>query len=67
MPSWLQGFATYQPFSVTVSACRSLMVGPAATGTGRSTAFWVVQSLAWTLGFLIVMIPLAIRKYRTRT
>jgi len=67
MPSWLQGFATYQPFSVTVSACRSLMVGPASTGTGRSTAYWVVQSLLWTLGLLLVFIPLAIRKYRTRT
>lgn len=67
MPSWLQGFATYQPFSVTVSAARSLMVGAASTGTGRSTMYWVVQSLAWTLGFLILFIPLAIRKYRTRT
>jgi ABC-2 type transport system permease protein len=67
MPSWLQGFATYQPFSVTVSACRSLMVGAAATGTGKSTSFWVVQSLLWTLGLLIVFIPLAIRRYRTRT
>ena len=67
MPSWLQGFATYQPFSVTVSACRSLMVGPASTGTGRSTAFWVIQSLLWTLALLIVFVPLAIRKYRTRT
>ncbi len=66
MPSWLQGFATYQPVSVTVSACRSLMLGPASTGTGRSTAFWVVQSLAWTVGLLIIMIPLAIRRYRTR-
>ena len=27
MPSWLQGFATYQPVSVTVSACRALMLG----------------------------------------
>ena len=26
-----------------------------------------VQSLAWTVGFLIVLIPLAIRRYRTRT
>jgi ABC transporter DrrB family efflux protein len=67
MPSWLQGFATYQPFSVTISACRSLMVGAAATNTGRSTTFWVVQSLAWTIGLLIVFIPLAIRRYRTRT
>ena len=67
MPSWLRGFATYQPFSVTVSACRSLMVGAASTGTGRSTAFWVWQSLAWIVVLLIVFIPLAIRKYRTRT
>jgi ABC transporter DrrB family efflux protein len=67
MPSWLQGFATYQPFSVTVSACRSLMVGPASTGTGKSTSFWVIQSLLWTIGLLIVFIPMAIRKYRTRT
>jgi len=67
MPSWLRGFATYQPFSVTVSACRSLMVGAASTGTGKSTSFWVWQSLAWTVALLIVFIPLAIRKYRTRT
>ena len=67
MPSWLQGFATYQPFSVTVSACRSLMVGAASTGTGKSTSFWVWQSLAWTVVLLIVFVPLAIRKYRTRT
>ena len=26
MPSWLQGFATYQPVSVTVAACRALMI-----------------------------------------
>jgi ABC-2 type transport system permease protein/oleandomycin transport system permease protein len=67
MPSWLRGFATYQPFSVTVSACRSLMVGAASTGTGKSTEFWLWQSLAWTVVLLAVFIPLAIRKYRTRT
>ncbi len=67
MPSWLRGFATYQPFSVTVSACRSLMVGAASTGTGKSSTFWVWQSLAWTVVLLAVFIPLAIRKYRTRT
>ncbi len=67
MPSWLRGFATYQPFSVTVSACRSLMVGAAATGTGKSTEFWLWQSLAWTVVLLAVFIPFAIRKYRTRT
>jgi ABC-2 type transport system permease protein/oleandomycin transport system permease protein len=65
MPSWLQGFATYQPVSVTVSACRALMVGPAVTG--NTTWFWVSRSLLWSVLFLIVLIPLAIRRYRTRT
>jgi ABC-2 type transport system permease protein/oleandomycin transport system permease protein len=59
MPSWLQGFATYQPVSVTVSACRALMIG-------GPTATWVIQSVAWTVGFLIVLIPLASWRYRTR-
>jgi ABC-2 type transport system permease protein len=65
MPSWLQGFATYQPVSVTVSACRALMVGPAVTG--NTTWFWVSRSLFWSVLLLIVLIPLAIRRYRTRT
>ena len=65
MPSWLQGFATYQPVSVTVSACRALMVG--AQVTGHSTWFWTSRSLVWSVLFLIVLIPLAIHRYRTRT
>jgi ABC transporter DrrB family efflux protein len=65
MPSWLQGFATYQPVSVTVSACRSLMVGSQVTG--HSTWFWTSRSLFWSVLFLIVLIPLAIHRYRTRT
>jgi ABC transporter DrrB family efflux protein len=60
MPSWLQGFATYQPVSVTVSACRALMLG-------GPTASWVIQTVAWTVGFLIVLVPLAVHRYRTRS
>jgi ABC transporter DrrB family efflux protein len=60
MPSWLQGFATYQPISVTITACRALMIG-------GPTAKWVIQTLAWTVGLLIVFIPVATRRYRTRT
>jgi ABC transporter DrrB family efflux protein len=60
MPSWLQGFATYQPVSVTVSACRALMLG-------GPTASWVLQTLAWTIGFLVLMVPFAVHRYRTRT
>ena len=59
MPSWLQGFATYQPVSVTITACRALMVG-------GSTAPWVVRTILWTIGLLAVFIPLSIRRYRTR-
>jgi ABC-2 type transport system permease protein/oleandomycin transport system permease protein len=60
MPSWLQGFATYQPVSVTVAACRALMIGgPAQT--------WVIQSLIWAGVMLVVFVPLARYKYRTRT
>jgi ABC transporter DrrB family efflux protein len=60
MPGWLQGFATYQPVSVVVSACRGLMIG-------GPTATWVIQALAWTIGLLAVLMPLAVWRYRTRT
>jgi len=60
MPSWLQGFATYQPVSVTVSACRALMLG-------GPTATWLIQSLLWSVGLLAVLTPVAVRRYRTRT
>ncbi len=60
MPGWLQGFATYQPVSVTATACRALMIG-------GPTATWVVQSLLWAVGMSVVFVPLAVRRYRTQT
>jgi len=57
MPSWLQGFATYQPVSETADAVRGLMSG---TPHGNST--WI--SLAWAAGAILVLAPLAISKYR---
>jgi ABC transporter DrrB family efflux protein len=60
MPGWLQGFATYQPVSVTASACRALMIG-------GPTATWVIQTLLWAVGMSVVLVPLAVRLYRTRT
>ncbi len=57
MPTWLQGFATYQPVSVTASAVRALSIG------GPTTSY-VLQSLAWCAGILIVCIPLAVWRYR---
>jgi ABC-type multidrug transport system permease subunit len=59
MPSWLQGFAKYQPVSVTASAVRALCIG-------GPTASWVLQSLAWCTGILVVFIPLAVLLYRRK-
>ena len=60
MPSWLRGFATYQPVSEVVQAARSLMVsdGPAANH--------VIASAAWCVGLLVVLVPLATWRYKTR-
>jgi ABC transporter DrrB family efflux protein len=57
MPGWLQGFAEYQPVSVTASAVRALMLG-------GPTASYVLQSLAWFAGIILVAAPLAVRRYR---
>ena len=57
MPGWLQVFAEHQPVSVTASAVRALVLG-------GPTASYVLQSLAWSAGLLIVFAPLAVRRYR---
>jgi oleandomycin transport system permease protein len=57
MPGWLQPFAEHQPVSVTASAARALMLG------GPTTSL-VLQSIAWSVGILVVFAPLAIRRYR---
>ncbi len=57
MPSWLQGFAKYQPVSVTASAVRALVIG------GPTTSY-LVQSLAWCAGIIAVCAPLAVWRYR---
>jgi ABC transporter DrrB family efflux protein len=57
MPGWLQPFAEIQPVSVTASAVRALV-------QGGPTAEYVLQSLAWSAGILLVFAPLAVRRYR---
>jgi ABC-2 type transport system permease protein/oleandomycin transport system permease protein len=57
MPGWLQVFAEHQPVSVTASAVRALVLG-------GPTASYVLQSLAWSAGLLMVFAPLAVRRYR---
>jgi ABC transporter DrrB family efflux protein len=57
MPGWLQPFAEHQPVSVTASAARALTLGTPATS-------YVLQSLAWVAGILLVFVPIAVRRYR---
>lgn len=57
MPTWLQGFAEHQPVSVTASAIRALVLG-------GPTASYVIQSVAWCAGILVVCVPLAVWRYR---
>lgn len=57
MPSWLQGFATYQPVSVTVSAVRALAIG-------GPTLSYALQSLAWCAGIVAICAPLAVWRYK---
>jgi ABC-2 type transport system permease protein len=59
MPGWLQAFAKHQPVTQVVDAARSLMVGGSLQDT---SAIW--QALAWCFGLMLVLIPVAVRKYR---
>jgi ABC-2 type transport system permease protein len=59
MPGWLQVFAEHQPVTQVVNASRSLMVGGPLHDSG---AVWA--ALVWTIGLLLVLAPVAVRKYR---
>ncbi len=57
LPGWLQVFARHQPVSEVIDATRALMLG-------GPTARPVVTALAWCGGLLVVLAPLAVRRYR---
>ena len=57
MPGWLQGFASHQPVSIVCDATRALMIG-------GPTATYLWEALVWCAGLLLVLIPLAVHKYR---
>jgi ABC-2 type transport system permease protein/oleandomycin transport system permease protein len=57
MPGWLRPFANNQPVSQTAIAVRGLMLGQAH---GAST--WI--ALAWAIGAVLVLAPLAVNRYR---
>jgi ABC transporter DrrB family efflux protein len=64
MPGWLQAWAINQPVSVTASAIRGLMVGPASIPGGESTVSITLKAVLWCVAILVVFAPLAVRRYR---
>jgi len=57
MPTWLQVFARNQPVSQATEAVRGLML----SGSGGA-ATWI--TLLWSFGAIVVLAPLATRRYR---
>jgi len=69
MPKWLQAWAKVNPVTITVDALRALCLGgqKAHALQGGSTATFVLETLAWLTGILLVFVPLAVRRYRRST
>lgn len=64
MPGWMQPFAANQPVSVIINAVRSLMQGGTeVVGIGHDTAYWVVLSLVWCVGILLVFSTVATARF----
>jgi ABC-2 type transport system permease protein len=65
MPGWMQAFAEHQPLTVMVNAVRGLTLGDSATAVlGHSTTYYVVASLIWSAGLVVVFAPIAVARYR---
>jgi ABC-2 type transport system permease protein len=65
MPGWMQGFATNQPMTQMVNTVRLLTGGPAAQELlGHSVSYYLVPSLLWTAGLIVVFAPLAAWKLK---
>jgi ABC-2 type transport system permease protein len=66
MPGWMQAFANNQPMTQMVNTVRLLTGGPAAQQLlGHSVSYYLVPSLLWTAGLVIVFAPLAVWKLKT--
>lgn len=59
-PSWLRAFANFQPVTHMVDAVRGLLLN-----NPDPSAIW--QALAWSIGILLVFIPVAVWAYGRRT
>ena len=66
MPGWMQAFANNQPMTQMVNTVRLLTGGPQAQALlGHPVSYYLVPSLLWTAGLVVVFAPLAVWKLKT--
>jgi ABC-2 type transport system permease protein len=68
LPSLLNTFATWNPVSALVAACRELFGNPTAVPAGAAWPLThpVAAAVAWCVALLAVAVPLTLRVYRAR-
>jgi len=66
MPGWMQAFANNQPMTQMVNTVRLLTGGPQAQQLlGHSVSYYLVPSLLWTAGLVVVFAPIAVWKLKS--
>jgi ABC-2 type transport system permease protein len=66
MPGWMQAFANNQPMTQMVNTVRLLTGGTQAEQLlGHPVSYYLVPSLLWTAGLVVVFAPLAAWKLKT--
>jgi oleandomycin transport system permease protein len=60
LPGWLQAFVHVNPLTQLVATVRGLLLGGPVAGH-------LLWTLVWMAGFLVVLVPLALRAYARRT
>jgi ABC transporter DrrB family efflux protein len=63
MPGWLQTFAEHQPITIIANALRGLTLGQGALPAGHTIVGEPLLAFAWTVGILLLFVPLAVRAY----
>ncbi len=67
LPTPLQVFAEHQPLTAMIDSIRALTLGPAAeTLLEHSAGTYVLRSLAWIGGMLVLIVPLALLRFNRR-
>lgn len=69
MPDWLRVVVDWNPVSAVTAACRELWgnPNPSALDAAWSMQHPVPVALAWSIGLLVICLPLASMLYRRRT